>query len=72
MSDDLLSPHPVDRLIREIIDADHLLKWATAAWAELPEVEREIDGWDLLTGSLLATEVEIERASLADGVQEGA
>jgi hypothetical protein len=45
MSDDLLR-QPRDRAAH--VDADHVLKWAFAAWKELPEVEREIDGWDLL------------------------
>lgn len=48
----------VDRATRA--DVDHLLKWATAAWKELPEVEREIDSWDLLA-QLVFTEAQRAR-----------
>ena len=46
------------------IDADHVLKWAFAAWKELPEVEREIDGWDLLDQLRFTEEWQIEEDRL--------
>lgn len=52
----------VDRATRA--DVDHLLKWATAAWKELPEVEREIDSWDLLAQLVFTEEWQIEEDRL--------
>lgn len=52
----------VDRATRA--DVDHLLKWATAAWKELPEVEREIDSWDLLAQLVFTEEWPIEEDRL--------
>ena len=46
MSDDFFSRHPRRRVTPA--DVDHELKWAFAAWEELPTVEREIDTWDLI------------------------
>jgi hypothetical protein len=62
MPDALLSQHPVDRATRA--DVDHLLKWAIAAWEELPEVEREIDGWRLEDQLVFTEEWPIEEDRL--------
>ena len=45
-------------------DVDHLLKWAAAAWEELPEVEREIDGWRLEDQLVFTEEWPIEEDRL--------
>ena len=45
-------------------DVDHLLKWAAAAWEELPEVEREIDGWRLEDQLVFTEEWPIEEDHL--------
>lgn len=52
----------VDRATRS--NVDHLLKWATAAWAEVPEVEREIDSWDLLAQLVFTEEWGLEEDRL--------
>ena len=41
-------------------DLDHLLERALAAWEGLPEVEREIDAWDLVDQLVFVEEWPIE------------
>ena len=45
-------------------DVDHLLKWAFVVWEELPEVEREIDGWRLEDQLVFTEEWPIEEERL--------
>jgi hypothetical protein len=55
-------------------DVDHLLKWATAGWEELTDVEREIDGWDLVDQLVFLEEWPLEEERLrrlADLAQTG-
>jgi hypothetical protein len=62
----------VDRATRH--DVDHLLKWSTVAWQELTEVEREIDGWDLIDQLVFLEEWPLEEERLrrlADLAQTG-
>ena len=72
MPDDLLSQHPGVRAAR--VDADHLLKWAVAAWEGLTEVEQEIDSWDFLDQLVFTEEWPLEEErlrQLAAYAQEG-
>ena len=62
MSDDFFSRHPRRRVTRA--DVDHELKWAIAAWEELPKVEREIDTWDLIDQLVLTEEWPIQEDRL--------
>ena len=43
---------------------DHLLKWSVAAWEGLTEVEREIDGWDLIDQIVFIEEWPLEEERL--------
>jgi predicted NUDIX family NTP pyrophosphohydrolase len=64
----------VDRLTVEE-DVNHLLAWAIAAWEELPEVEREIDTWDLEDQIVFIEEWPLEERrlrELAEYAQAGA
>ena len=45
-------------------DVDHVLGRAVAAWEALPDVEREIDGWDLIDQIVFLEEWPIEEDRL--------
>ena len=46
------------------VDVDRLLSQAVASWEELPEVEREIDGWRLEDQLVFTEEWQIEEDRL--------
>jgi hypothetical protein len=54
MPDDVLSQHPVDRLLER----------ASLAWEELTAVEREIDCWDLVDQVVYIEEWPLEEERL--------